>query len=171
MPGRSCGITKSYGCLPFCWLSPAVQETAAAVAAAAAVTLPACPTDHILAFLLPRGDTPQWWNEVETWGEQNIVPLFATEEKAIRPPFGSVLAFLLFASSMGLLFCPGALPAETAVIRMVDEHENTGVKYRFKQGWKLGWNRRAFRVWLVDLIIGAPAAGIVLSLIGLFSYF
>jgi hypothetical protein len=50
---------------------------------------------------------------------------------------------------------------------MVDEYEQAGSKVSFKQGWKLGWNRRAFRLWVIDLVIGLPVAFLMALLIGL----
>jgi hypothetical protein len=52
-------------------------------------------------------------------------------------------------------------PSETAAIRMVDEFENSGNKVGFRQGWKLGWNRRAFRLWLIDLILSLPVLAFI----------
>src|SRR5436190_1326626 len=37
--------------------------------------------------------------------------------------------------------------AETALIRMVDQHEATGVKVGFRQGLRLGWTRAARRLF------------------------
>jgi hypothetical protein len=37
----------------------------------------------------------------------------------------------------------------------------------FKQGWKLGWNRRAFRMWVIDLVISLPIIILSTFLIGL----
>lgn len=118
-----------------------------------------------------EANTPQWLRDMGTWGQQNVAPLFATEESTLRTIIWMAVGIFFLVIILGLLFSLVRYPAETAVIRMVDEHENTGVKYRFKQGWKLGWNRRAFRMWLIDLVIGAPATGIVLTLIGLMLIF
>lgn len=104
--------------------------------------------------------------QVEDWVAENVAPLFATEAKAITTVFifiGSVFAIALV---FGLLAALVRYPAETAVMRMVDAHEQTGTKMRFKEGWRLGWNRRAWRIFLVDLLIGTPAFGIVLLLVG-----
>lgn len=117
-----------------------------------------------------RRDAPEWWRDALEWGQQNVAPLFATEEKSLQTVIWIVVGIFLISIVVGLLLALLRYPSETAIIRMVDEHEASGFKYKFKQGWKLGWNRRAFRIWLVDLIIGAPAAGIVLSLVGLFSF-
>ena len=46
--------------------------------------------------------------------------------------------------------------SETSMIRMVDQYEETGEKLRFRQGWKLGWSREAWRLFLLDLAILIP---------------
>ena len=44
--------------------------------------------------------------------------------------------------------------SETALIRMVDEHEKSGEKLTVRQGFRLGWSRAAWRMFLMDLLIG-----------------
>ena len=43
--------------------------------------------------------------------------------------------------------------SETALIRMVDEHEETGEKYGVRDGFRKGWSRAAFRLFLIHLLI------------------
>jgi hypothetical protein len=45
---------------------------------------------------------------------------------------------------------------ETALIRMVDEYEETEEKRSIGHGFRLGWSRKAWRLFLIDLIIGIP---------------
>jgi hypothetical protein len=53
--------------------------------------------------------------------------------------------------------------SETAVITMVDRYEETEEEVGFREGWRLGWSRPAWRMFLIDLVIGvATAVGIVL---------
>ncbi|HEY3312971.1 MAG TPA: hypothetical protein VGK00_15125 [Anaerolineales bacterium] len=44
--------------------------------------------------------------------------------------------------------------SETAVIRMVDQHENSGEKLGLRQGFRLGWSRAAWKMFLMDLLVG-----------------
>jgi hypothetical protein len=104
--------------------------------------------------------------QVEDWFAEHVAPLFATEAKAIATVLIFVGIIFLIALIFGLLAALVRYPAETAVMRMVDAHEQTGTKLRFKEGWRLGWNRRAWRIFLIDLLIGTPAFGIVLLLVG-----
>jgi hypothetical protein len=48
--------------------------------------------------------------------------------------------------------------AETALIRMVDETEETGQKRSVRQGFRLGWSRTAWRLFLIKLLVSLPVA-------------
>jgi hypothetical protein len=43
--------------------------------------------------------------------------------------------------------------SETALIRLVDRHEDTGEKLGVRQGFRLGWSRPALRLFLLDLFL------------------
>lgn len=46
--------------------------------------------------------------------------------------------------------------SETALIQMVDQYEDTGEKLGIRQGFRLGFSRTAWKVFLVDLVINLP---------------
>jgi len=46
--------------------------------------------------------------------------------------------------------------AETALIRMVAHYEETNEKLGVRQGFRLGWSRTAFRIFLIDLLASLP---------------
>ncbi len=56
--------------------------------------------------------------------------------------------------------------AETALIRLVDDYEETGETRSVRQGFRMGWSRAAWRLFLIKLLIGLPTA---LALILLFA--
>jgi hypothetical protein len=58
--------------------------------------------------------------------------------------------------------------AETASIRMVDEYEQTDLKVGFRQGWKYGWSRSAWRLFLINFVVHLPmlVLFVVLGLVG-----
>lgn len=123
--------------------------------------------DHGIEGLEVSPSNPDWVNDMITFVKDTVVPLFATPEKALQTIIWIVVIVVGFCIVMGLLWSLVRYPSETASIRMVDEYDQTGTKVKFKEGWKLGWNRRAFRMWLVDLIIGSPAIVIgLLMLLG-----
>lgn len=57
--------------------------------------------------------------------------------------------------------------SETALIRMVGEHQDTGERLRVRQGLRLGWSRRGWRLFLIDLLMTAPAVLAGFTLFGL----
>jgi hypothetical protein len=57
--------------------------------------------------------------------------------------------------------------SETALIRMVDEHENSGEQLTFRQGFRLGWSRMAWKMFLMDLLVGLSFMIGFLSLLAL----
>lgn len=105
--------------------------------------------------------------EMQAWFQENVEPLFATEQAAIRTAIWIGAGIFALMIVIGLLVALVRYPTETAIIRMVDEYEQTGTRVGFKAGWKLGWNRRAFRIWLIDLIFAIPIFLFVATTIGL----
>ncbi len=108
----------------------------------------------------PAGPLPGQWGvwskQLEAWFMQNISPLFSTEARAFQTMLWVVLAIVLIALVFGLIASLVRYPAESAIIRMVDEHAATGKKVSFKEGWRLGWTRRAVTMFLIDLVLSVP---------------
>ena len=63
-----------------------------------------------------------------------------------------ILAMMLFSVLMSI----ARYVSETSVIRMVDEYEASGTKKTFREGWRLGWSRTAWRLFLIDLLVSLP---------------
>ncbi len=55
--------------------------------------------------------------------------------------------------------------SETALIRMVDQHEGAGEKLGVRQGFRLGWSRPALRIFLMDLLLGVSITVVFLLLL------
>jgi hypothetical protein len=66
------------------------------------------------------------------------------------------VGFLLFILLISIIVAIFRYVSETALIRMVDEYEQTGEKVGFKQGWRLGWSRASWRLFLINLIVNLP---------------
>jgi len=122
--------------------------------------------------VLPDG-APAWMRELSQWFMQNVEPLFTHTEQHIGTfvTIGAIIFLVVLVLSTLAAFV--RYPTETAVMRMVDEYERSGSKLGFRQGWKLGWTRRAFRLWLIDLLLAIPAIVFLLflALAGLILYF
>lgn len=121
----------------------------------------------------PNSQPAQEWSKMTTWFNQEVVPLFVHPDRNITTWIWIGVGFVLFLLVLGVIFAFIRYTSETAVLRMVDEYEQTGTKVGFKQGWKLGWSRRAFRVWVIDLLISLPFILFVFLLggLGLVVYF
>jgi hypothetical protein len=105
--------------------------------------------------------------ELSRWFQLNIEPVFTHPEQHIATFVWIGVGLLLFILVVATIFALIRYPSETAIIRMVDEYERTSTKVGFKQGWKMGWNRRAFRLWVIDLVVSLPAILLVGVLGGL----
>jgi len=64
--------------------------------------------------------------------------------------------FIVFMLLVGILVAIARYVSETSVIRMVDEYENTGTKMTVRQGFRIGWSRAAWRLFLINLIVHLP---------------
>jgi hypothetical protein len=79
---------------------------------------------------------------------------------------GLGIALICLALLVGIIFAIIRYVSLVAQIRLVDDHETTGEKMGFRQGWRLGWSRYAWRVFLIDLAIGIPLTIILIALFG-----
>jgi hypothetical protein len=57
--------------------------------------------------------------------------------------------------------------ARAALMRSVDQIEATGSAPTWSAGFRLGWSRRSFRLWLLELIVGIAVALAALALMAL----
>lgn len=71
---------------------------------------------------------------------------------AIGIAIGCVILLLIIASVIARYV------AETSLIRMVDDHEETGEERSVGEGIRMGWSRAAWRLFLIDLVICIPTA-------------
>jgi hypothetical protein len=55
----------------------------------------------------------------------------------------------------------------TALIRMVDETEDSGVRHSVRQGFRMGWSRAAWRLFLIDVLVGIAAVSALILLFAL----
>lgn len=72
----------------------------------------------------------------------------------ITGAIGAVIAIVCLIFVLAVVMTIVRYVSDTAAIRMVDRHETSGEMVRFGDGWRMGWSRAAFRLWLVDLLVG-----------------
>ena len=75
-------------------------------------------------WLQPGGETAQWFNELEQWADSHILPLFATEETAIRSVIAIVAILMGVSLLIGLLLALVRARRETAVLRALIVRRN-----------------------------------------------
>lgn len=66
------------------------------------------------------------------------------------------VVFVLVMMVVGIVMAIARYVSETAVIRMVDEYEATDTKMSVRQGFRIGWSRTAWRLFLINLIVSIP---------------
>jgi hypothetical protein len=97
-------------------------------------------------FNLPN-EIPGWrgWEDFPNW---QFTPQLGGTLIAI------VIALTCLALILSVLFAILRYVSLTASIRMVNDYEETGEQISFRSGWRLGWDRAALRLFLVDLLFG-----------------
>ena len=122
-----------------------------------------------------RNDVPPDWGYTIPEGSdfQKAIEEFVRwlARGAWRPAAGVGLAIVsivvLLVIALIVITAIARYVSETSMIRMVDQYEETGEKLRFRQGWKLGWSREAWRLFLIDLVIFFPVFFSVIILLAL----
>ena len=107
----------------------------------------------------PPGDVQRQLQELGEAVSDVIERAFSEGIPAIVPQgvAGGMIALIVGLLCLVLLLTAIAIVArqvsEVALIRMVNDHEETGDMLKVRQGFRLGWSRAAWRIFLIDLII------------------
>lgn len=93
------------------------------------------------------------------------LPLWLSGQIVPQPQPGVVRALIALgiglASAIIILFIVSRIAryvAETALIRMTNDYSETGKRHRMWQGFRMGWSRNAWQLFLIDLAIDVPVA-------------
>jgi hypothetical protein len=127
---------------------------------------PATPIPLVTPQNAPTGlrDLVRQMDQAIRWFNQNAIPVLNHPLQHLGTILLIVGLVVLFFLLVGLLLALVRYPVETAILRMVDEYESSGQKLGFGKGWRLGWSRRAFNIWLIDLLLAIPGLVLVLLL-------
>ena len=113
-------------------------------------------------------DMQQGWQEfkqeINKIFEQGI-PEADITGKALTSFLWVIGAFILVTILVGIIMAVARYVSETAVIKMVDDYESTGNKMTVRQGFRLGWSKTAWRLFLINLIVNLPAIALALVLL------
>lgn len=98
------------------------------------------------------------------FGDSSGLPDF--NEMSIEPGLIIAIISLFLCLALILIILQIIVPviARTALIGMVDKIE-TDDAVTIREGWRLGWSARAWRLFLLNLLVGLPMFIIALSLI------
>ncbi len=109
---------------------------------------------------------PEGWTR--SWELAEVVPQAAEVWAAVA---GAILAIVLGLACLAVIIVVVKTIflyiSETALIRMVDDFEETGEKRGVRQGFRLGWSRTALRLFVLDLLSKLPGMLILFILAAL----
>jgi hypothetical protein len=95
----------------------------------------------------------------------DVLPgILASVAGALVPIIIGLVCLALFLTVVAMVI---RYVATTALIRMVDDHEETGEKRGVRWGLNQGWSRSAWRLFLIDLLITLPTVVIFIVLFAL----
>jgi len=77
------------------------------------------------------------------------------------------IALLCFFVLLGIGFAILRYVSMNAAIRMTNDYEASGARVSVREGFRLGWSRPAFRLWLVDLLFGIAGFIVVILLLSI----
>ena len=120
------------------------------------------------------GNGNQTGGNIDRWFQEFFRPLNQMpEQQLINILIWIGVGLLCFFLVIGIIFAIARYVSETAVIRMVDEYEASELKVGFRQGWKYGWSRTSWRLFLINLLVSLPAILLMLFflLLGIGVYF
>jgi len=109
-------------------------------------------------------DPQKMLSAMEKVGQQLVDSVVLQHE--VGALIGFVIAFFLLALLVSVGMTILRYVSETALIQMVDGFEDRGEKLTVKQGFRLGWSRTSWHLFLVDLLIGFVPGLVMLILLG-----
>lgn len=112
---------------------------------------------------LRRGNWPDWL-PAEQWGQQWGRWVDQFDPSRYVGLFIACCCLLIIFAIVALIV---NYVARAALMRSVDQIEATGGAPTWREGFRLGWSNRTFRLWLLELIIGISVALAALLLLAL----
>jgi hypothetical protein len=77
-----------------------------------------------------------------------------TTSNGANLPWEIIIPIAVFLFLLVVGFTIAHLVSKVSLIRMVNDYEVSGEKLSWKQGLRLGWSRAAWRIFLIDLLLG-----------------
>ena len=103
---------------------------------------------------------PDWLdlklNDADLRAIQDFFSGESAADEIVRGVSSILIALAVIAAGTAILGLVARYVSETALIRMVDEGEETGERAGILRGFRLGFSRSAWRLFAIDLVIGLP---------------
>jgi hypothetical protein len=118
----------------------------------------------------PYGSVQEFLNDLGRQMEKLFtqgIPEANITGEALTAFLWTVGIFVVFMFLVGIVVTIAYYVSVHAVIRMVDEYENKGTKMTVREGFRIGWSRTAWRLFLINLVVHLP--GLLFFLILLIS--
>lgn len=109
----------------------------------------------------PNGSDTGWkTSSGEGWdiGPEQFPHFWETVVPIIAIVAAVILTLVLVGLVVGVLRVILRYVTRSSLIQMVDRYEESGEEMRFGAGFRLGWNRSAFRMFLISLMLKLPVA-------------
>jgi hypothetical protein len=91
-------------------------------------------------------------------------PAFVQAEQTI---IAVVIGLVCLAVIVAVLLTIARYVSQVALVRMVDHYEDSGEKVSFRNGWRMGWSRAAWRIFLINLVIFVPVMIVIVLMFGI----
>lgn len=92
-------------------------------------------------------------------------PNFTFDTPGIETFWSIAIVLICFFVLLAIVAILARYVAENAIVRMVDDYEENGTRISARQGLRLGWSRTAFRLFLIDLLVGLAFTALVILLL------
>jgi hypothetical protein len=108
---------------------------------------------------------------MQEWIDQGLPPLNISPED-LNALMWVGIAFVVMLVILAVVMAIARYVAETALIRMVDDYEGSGTKVSIRQGFRYGWSRTSWRLFLINFLVNLPVLLflVVLLLVGIGIY-
>jgi len=109
-------------------------------------------------------DPQKFLETMQEVGQHLVSQVVFQHDTGVLIGFAAIFFVLVVLAAIGMTIL--RYVAESALIQMVDGYETRSEKLTVRQGFRLGWSRTAWRLFLIDLLIGFVPALVFILLLG-----
>lgn len=121
----------------------------------------------ILAFTAGASSGAPYYRASGEDFQWELGPTYDVPQRYVPALIGIAIALAVEVLVLVIIAAIARYVAETSLIGMVDLYEEKGEMRRVRQGFRMGWSRTAWRLFLIDLVVGLPVKLAILLLFAL----